>query len=313
MENNLMIKNKRILITGGAGFIGHHLVKRLSYELSNKIYIIDNLSFGRENLIPTKKNVIFYKDDVCSKKIIKRISVIKPHIVYHLAAIHHIPYCNAHPEETFIVNVMGTRNLLHLLQGIKPEFLFFASTAAVYAPDKGPHNEKTSETVPIDIYGRTKLIGEDLCYLFYKTSNVTTIIGRQFNIYGPEETNPHVIPALIEQINKQKKKIKVGNLYPKRDYIHVDDIVDYMLKLHSVTDSGFHIYNLGTGKEYSVKEALNILKSFVKYKITIVQDKKLTRNIDRQHLLADIKKISKRVNKASHIDFREGLTSLCKN
>ena len=139
-----MIKNKRILVTGGAGFVGHHLVQKLSDEQSNKIYIIDNLSFGKEELIPDRKNIIFYKSDVCSQEIVKIISRIKPQIVYHLAAIHHIPYCNEHPDEVFMVNVMGTRNLLNILLRIKPEFLFFASTAAVYAPEKGPHNEETS-------------------------------------------------------------------------------------------------------------------------------------------------------------------------
>ena len=308
-----MIKNKRILVTGGAGFVGHHLVQRLSNEQSNKIFIIDNLSFGRKELIPKKKNVNFHKADICSKDILKIITKIKPHIVYHLAAIHHIPYCNDHPEEAFSVNVMGTKNLLDILLKIKPEFLFFASTAAVYTPDKGPHNEKTSETVPIEVYGASKLVGEDLCYLFYKKINVVTVIGRQFNIYGPGETNPHFIPSLMEQINKRKKIIKVGNLYPKRDYIHVVDVVDYLLKLYTAIDSGFHVFNIGTGKEYSVRETLSILKSFVNHKITIVQTAGLKRKVDRPHLLADIRKISQRVKKASHIDFREGLAGLYKN
>ena len=308
-----MIKNKRILVTGGAGFVGHHLVQRLSNEQSNKIFIIDNLSFGRKELIPKKKNVNFHKADICSKDILKIITKIKPHIVYHLAAIHHIPYCNDHPEEAFSVNVMGTKNLLDILLKIKPEFLFFASTAAVYTPDKGPHNEKTSETVPIEVYGASKLVGEDLCYLFYKKINVVTVIGRQFNIYGPGETNPHFIPSLMEQINKKKKIIKVGNIHPKRDYIHVIDVVDYLFKLYTAINSGFHIFNIGTGKEYSVRETLSILKSFVNHKITIVQIEGLKRKVDRPHLLADIREISQRVKKATHIDFREGLAGLYKN
>ena len=307
------MKNKRILVTGGAGFVGHHLVQKLSDEQSNKIYIIDNLSFGKEELIPDRKNIIFYKSDVCSQEIVKIISRIKPQIVYHLAAIHHIPYCNEHPDEVFMVNVMGTRNLLNILLRIKPEFLFFASTAAVYAPEKGPHNEETSEISPIDVYGRTKLIGEDLCCLFYEKTKVKTVVGRLFNIYGPEETNPHVIPSLMEQINKRAKTIRVGNLYPKRDYIHVKDIVAYLFELYTAIDSGFHIFNIGTSKEYSVKETLNILKSIVEHEITIVQTAGLKRKVDRPHLLADIRKISQRVKKASHLDFREGLAGLYKN
>ncbi len=307
------MKNKRILVTGGAGFAGHHLVQKLSDEQSNKIYIIDNLSFGKEELIPDRKNIIFYKSDVRSQEIVKIISRIKPQIVYHLAAIHHIPYCNEHPDEVFMVNVMGTRNLLNILLRIKPEFLFFASTAAVYAPEKGPHNEETSEISPIDVYGRTKLIDEDLCCLFYEKTKVKTVVGRLFNIYGPEETNPHVIPSLMEQINKRAKTIRVGNLYPKRDYIHVKDIVAYSFELCAAIDSGFHIFNIGTGKEYSVRETLSILKSFVNHKITIVQTEGLKRKVDRPHLLADIRKISQRVKKASHIDFREGLAGLYKN
>lgn len=222
---------QRILVTGGAGFIGSHLVPRL-LEAGHHVLTIDNLSFGKMTYLPlTSDTFEFVKSDITDKVILAKIlKKFEPQIVIHLAAIHYIPYCNAHPVKTTEINIMGTRILFEFCRKIELDLLFFASTAAVY-PIRDVANSENSQLGPIDIYGYTKVIGEDLAKLFYLETNIKTIIGRLFNVYGPNETNPHLIPEIIDQLKSGKREVHLGNLEPKRDYIHVEDVVTSIITL----------------------------------------------------------------------------------
>ena len=142
----------------------------------------------------------------------------KPDIVIHLAAVHFIPYCNEHPLQTLKINVLGTRYLLESCKEYPPEVFFFASTAAVY-PIRDEPNREDSEVGPSGIYGTSKLIGEDLVRLFHLETGVRALICRFFNMYGPNETNPHLIPEIINQIKTHGTTLKLGNLEAKRDFI----------------------------------------------------------------------------------------------
>jgi len=214
------MKGKRVLVTGGAGFIGSHLSKYLINE-GTEVLVVDNLFVGREEFVPD--SAVFKRVDICSGEIKNVIREFDSDIVIHLAAIHYIPYCNAYPEETFEVNVMGTRNLLEAVDSYT-DFLF-ASSAAVYPPLDKPLTEDLYG--PIDIYGKTKLIGEDVVRLMCKKA----IIARIFNVYGPNDLNPHLIPEIIRQVKDGKRKVRLGNLTPRRDYIHVDDVCRAIIAL----------------------------------------------------------------------------------
>lgn len=119
---------KKILITGGAGFAGSHLVQRYISD-GNQIGVVDNLSFGNIKYLPIgDSNFIFWKVDICDKESLKKIlREFKPDVVIHLAALHFIPYCNRHPLETMQVNILGTRNILKCCEAAKPDVFFFAS------------------------------------------------------------------------------------------------------------------------------------------------------------------------------------------
>ncbi|MCK4733477.1 MAG: NAD(P)-dependent oxidoreductase, partial [Methanophagales archaeon] len=215
-----------------------------------------------------------------------------------LAAIHYIPYCNENPGETFDVNVMGTRNLL---EACEAEF-FFGSSAAVYPPLNGALSEDLHG--PIDIYGKTKLIGEDLV----KLHNKKAIIARFFNVYGPNDTNPHLIPEIVDQIKEGKRKIELGNLTPMRDYIHVDDVCKAIIALLKHGEEG--VYNIGTGVENSVEGVMEIVSEILDGEIQIVQDKRRMRKVEREHLLADITKIQSETGWKHRIKLKEGLKRL---
>jgi UDP-glucose 4-epimerase len=196
---------------------------------------------------------------------------------------------------------MGTKNLLEVCNNA--EWFLFASSAAVYPPVSEPLTEDMYG--PIDIYGKTKLIGEDLVRLYRKNN---AIIARIFNVYGPNDTNPHVIPEIINQVKRGRRKIELGNLGPKRDYIHVNDICEAIIALLKHGKSG--IYNIGTGKEYSVKDIVDLVSKILGKELQVVQVKERIRKVERMHLLADINKIYDETGWKPEIELKEGLKRL---
>ena len=276
--------------------------------------MVDDLSFGKKEFLPlSNEKLEFQKCDITDKAALANVlEKFKPEISVHLAAIHFIPYCNEHPMRTSEVNIMGTRNLLECCRKVKPDILFFASSAAVY-PIRDGANKEDSSLGPTDIYGLTKVIGEDLTKLFHKETGIKTLIGRLFNVYGPNETNPHVIPEIVNQLKSGKRKISLGNLEPKRDYIHVEDAVTAIITLINEFEGKFDVFNIGSGKEYSVKQVVQYAQEALDEKIEIVQDKDRMRKSDRLHLLADISKIQAEVGWEPQWALKKGLKELIKS
>ena len=300
---------KRILITGGAGFIGSALIKELQQQ-AYEIFVIDDLSFGSRNFIDIK-NANFYKISLLEYEGIKKIiSRLNPQYVVHLAAIHFIPYCNKNPLIAVNVNIKGTINLLDSLRGLRNlKKLFFASSAAVY-PVYEKALKETCRPNPIDIYGLTKLTGEYLCREFYLRTKTPTIICRFFNAFGPNETNPHLIPEIQKQVNAGKRIIKLGNLTPKRDFIHTFDMAQSVRLLLEKFRRGVDVFNLGSGSEYSVVEIVRAFERQVGEEIKIEVDSARVRRTERMHLLADISKLRKFINWTPQIGIDEGIKTL---
>ncbi|OGW16633.1 MAG: hypothetical protein A3G93_16530 [Nitrospinae bacterium RIFCSPLOWO2_12_FULL_45_22] len=300
---------KRILVTGGAGFIGSHLVKAL-VKSNHNVLVVDDLSFGKKEFLPLNGSLKFVQLDITNKILLEEIFLqFKPEIVVHLAAIHFIPYCNAHPVETSKVNIIGTRNILDICRNTIPEMVLYASTAAVY-PIRDEANDEESEVNPIDIYGITKLAGEDLCKLFYNETGINTVVMRFFNAYGPNETNAHVIPEIVRQLKSGKRKIELGNLAPKRDYIHVKDKAKAIMALMEKVKNGYQVVNIGSGNEYSVSEILRYCEEILKENIEVVSTKERTRKMERKHLLANINKIKNLTGWSPRVEFKAGLRDL---
>lgn len=307
------LNKKQILITGGVGFVGHHLVKRLVAKKYFPI-IIDNLSNGSLVSLSgiSKKKYFFVKTDVRNlKEIEKAIFGFKPNMIIHLAALHFIPYCDKHPKEVLKVNLKGTENLLKIAKEFKINNFLFASTAAVYAPSNRMHAENNA-LKPIDIYGRSKKLAEEKI-ISYSKKNPTFkfVILRLFNIYGYDDNIPHFIPEIIKKI-KNSLKISVGNLETIRDYIYIDDIIDAIFLIMKKNENcNNQIYNLGTGIGTSGIEVVKLIAYFFKKGLLIKQDKKLLRKVDRSKLVADIRKFSKKYNWSPKYNIKKGLKKLC--
>src|SRR6478609_7035956 len=182
----------KIAITGGAGFIGRSLIEHcLSFH--NEVMVIDDFSFGKpEHLEHFKDKITFKHLNILSKEALKQTIIeFTPYIVFHLAALHFIPYCNQNPCETLRINVEGTASVIESCLSLPKVKILLASTGAIYRSIPHPLNETLEKPLPTDIYGESKYLMEELLKYYKSFSNISFIVARLFNNYGPFETNPH--------------------------------------------------------------------------------------------------------------------------
>jgi UDP-glucose 4-epimerase len=301
--------SKRVFITGGAGFIGSAIAEQLQ-NAGYELMVYDDLSFGNRKFLKLPDSH-FIQADILDKNTLQHsLQQFSPHFVIHLAAVHFIPYCNQHPFLSANINITGTSNLMNCCAELPElEKIFFSSTAAVYPI----HDLAISETLspaPSDIYGLSKFAGEEIATRFFTQTGIPTIICRFFNAFGPNETNPHLIPEIQQQVLEGKRTIKLGNTQPKRDFIHTHDMARAVEMLLEQFDRGIDTFNLGRGIEYSVIEVITAFEKALGEKLTIEVDQQKVRKTDRLHLLADINKIQQYAGWQPRISLEEGIKTL---
>lgn len=276
----------KILITGGAGYIGSHFVKLL-IENHVELFIIDNLSRGHQESIP--KNVIFEKADINDNQKLNSIfKKYKPDSVVHFAALAYVGESVENPTKYYQNNVVGSFNLIKACSENEVENFIFSSTCSIYGnPRKIPIAENEPSN-PINPYANTKFIIETILKDFESKYGMKSVSLRYFNAAGAsfdgsigESHNPetHLIPLVMETALGKRKDIWVfGNDYNTkdgtciRDYIHVEDLAEAHFKALRYLQIGNEstIINLGTGNGNSVLEIIEMAKRISKKKIDYV-------------------------------------------
>ncbi len=187
------------------------------------------------------------------------------------------------------------------------------SSGAVYSPDTKAHNEAHGLIGPSDIYGYTKLHGEHYVTYLAAQRGLQGAVVRLFNVVGPGETNPHLMPEIVAQLKAGRTTLRLGNMWPKRDYIHVRDaargFVAVALK-HDGASGATVTVNLGTSHTYSVAEIVEKLRLVVPDPFTVEEDLSRRRAVDRPHLEADITEIRRRFGWTPQADIDEALADL---
>ena len=295
-----------ILVTGGAGYIGSHIVEQLIKKKSNNILVLDNLSTGRKKLINKKSK--FIKGDIKNLNLLKKI--IKKHsiqTIIHLAA--HLNVSEAEKEKIkyYRNNVTGTKNLLLACKNSKVKNIIFSSSCSVYGSIKGSVNEQ-KKTNPEGYYALTKFKGEELIKKYSKKFNYNFGILRYFNVAGAspsgkigeiETAYGHLIKNIAIQSLKKKPVINIfGDDYPThdgtciRDYIHVSDLADIHIRAIEYLEKNnkSFVLNCGYGKGYSVLQIVKIFKKIIKNLKIIFSNK---RPGDVAQVIADTKKFRK--------------------
>jgi UDP-glucose 4-epimerase len=275
---------RRVLVTGGAGFLGSHLVERL-VAAGERTALVDSLVRGRRSWI--HEDAELYEVDIRDGPALRRsVGEAAPDVVVHLAALHFIPAVDGAPELAWDVNVNGTKTLLEALARRPPELLLFASTAAVYPDRRGPIDE-TCPPDPPDVYGRTKLAGEQLVEEFAARTGTRGLSVRIFNVIGRRETNPHVVPEIIGQLRSGSTSLRLGNLEARRDYTDVVDIAAALHRLTGAPPGSPTPVNLGSGRSVSVAELVHACEQVLERSIEIEVEPARLRNTDRAELVAD--------------------------
>ena len=244
----------KLIVTGGAGFIGSHLVDKLVSE-GHEVVVIDNLMLGKKEFI--NKKAKFYKKDIRDYQSLKKLFK-SADVVFHLAADPRLPISIDDPLTTNDINVNGTLNVLWAAKENKVKKVIFSSSCAVYGVGDPPFGED-SPVNPASPYGLHKLISEKYCQLFFSLYNLSTVCLRYFNVFGPRKLAtggyPMVIPIFLEQRKKGEKLTVVGDGESTRDYVYVSDVVEaniFAWRQNKINDG--RPINIGSGRQTSVNE-----------------------------------------------------------
>lgn len=299
-------KGKSILVTGGAGFIGSHIVDRLSPE--NKVIVLDNLSTGSmSNLEKSKDRITFIKGDILDKTLLKDL-VAKVEFVFHLAANVGNIRSIEDPHFDMEVNVKGTINLLEACVDSNIKRLVYSSSAAIFGEAKYLPVDEDHPLNPESPYGVSKLSAEKYCFAFHKVHGVPATALRYFNVYGPRQESTdygNVIPIFLSRIKDGKPLTIFGDGKQTRDFVFVGDVVTANILAAAHPAAVGQIFHISTGKGKSVEELVRILNQITARENPIIRAD--ARAGEVRHSRANIKKARKMLGYSPQTDFKEGL------
>ena len=300
---------KNVLVTGGCGFIGSHIIEELLKDNNNNIVVIDNLVSGKKkNIEINNKRITFYKVDI-SKNTKKLANLFKKiDTVFHLAALADIVPSINNPELYFNTNVTGTMNILNACIKNKVKKLVYAASASSYGiPKKFPTNEK-SEISLMYPYALTKKLGEDLVLHWSQVYKLNVTSLRLFNVYGTRSRTSGAYGAVFGVFLAQKLKDKpltiVGDGMQTRDFVYVKDVARAFIMASKLKTSR-EVINIGSGKETTV----NYIAKLISNKRVFIP--KRPGEPDRSK--ADISKAKKILRWKPKINVKDGVNRLLKN
>ena len=307
-----MFEVNRALVTGGAGFIGSHLVDRL-VSGDCHVRVIDNLSTGKLANISQhlREGVIdFVKGDIKDFELVRKC-VHDLDAVVHLAAITSVPFSVKQPEVTYETNVAGTLNLLNACAEARVRKFVFISSCAVYGePEYLPVDER-HPTNPISPYAESKLLGERHCLDFHRKRLLKSVVLRLFNVYGSRQgVNDYsgVITKFIDRSKQKAPLIIYGDGSQTRDFVNVHDVVEAVLKALETEASEGEVFNIGFGAATSVNELAQHILDLAGLNLEISYEQ--PRAGDIKNTYANISKAEKLLGYKPAVSLHAGLRAL---
>lgn len=307
------LMSKRVLVTGGAGFIGSNLADEL-IRRKYKVTIIDNLATGlKENINPAAK---FIKGDVKNPKDVKKAFKDKIDVIFHIAGCASTIKAFDDPAKDLKTNVLGTINIINAAIKYRTPRILYASSMTSYGVPEALPVKETQATRPIAYYGITKYAGERYVMATGLRNDLPVKINatafRMFNVYGRRQslTNPYqgVVSIFIGNALRNERVTIFGDGEQSRDYVHIKDVADAWIGAIDNKKSFGEVFNLGSGMRISVNKLVDIiLKSFGKSRKNHKVVYKAARPGDQRHMQADISKAKKLLGWKIKIDFDDGM------
>jgi nucleoside-diphosphate-sugar epimerase len=293
----------KILVTGGSGFIGSNIVKRL-LELGHEPVVFDNLSSGyRENLI---RGVKFFEGDVRDQAQLME-AVQDCQVILHLAASVGNKRSIDHPQTDSEINVIGTLNVLEAARAARIDRIVFSSSAGIFGELKTLPIAEDHPQDPDSPYGTSKLAAEKMCLVYNKLYGMHNICLRYFNVFGPHQrfdAYGNVIPIFANRILKHEPLLIFGDGEQTRDFVNVHDVANANIKAaFSIDVKG--VFNIGSGTRVSINELAHLMQKVAQIETSIQYGP--PRSGDVRDSLADIKAAQRYLNYQPQIEFYAGL------
>ncbi|MFA6434764.1 MAG: GDP-mannose 4,6-dehydratase [Elusimicrobiales bacterium] len=305
-------RKKKVLVTGGSGFIGSHLVERLCRLGAEVTVLVEYTPYNDLGLLKILPKEILAglklaAGDLRDPELTKKIAA-KKDIIFNLGALVGIPYSYANPREVFEVNALGTLNLLLAARDAGAKKIVTTSTSEVYGTALYTPIDESHPLQAQSPYSASKIAADKVAEAFCKTYGMPVATIRPFNTYGPRQSDRAIIPTIIIQALK-KKEIKLGSCAPRRDLTYVSDTVEGFIKIAQSPRSTGQVINIGTGKDISIGELAKTILSLMgkDLKITAAAQRKRPQKSEVMRLLCDNKKAKELIGWEPKVSLETGL------
>lgn len=301
----------KIFITGGAGFIGSNLTKRLVDD-GHEVVVLDNLLRGNKIDKDTFSKIEFVKGDVCDFELVKKLTV-GVDLIFHFAAVLGVDVVADNPVQTMDVETVGARNVVQsaLLNNVKK--ILYASTSGIYG-STAIESALTEEILvdPRTSYAMAKRYNEIYLASNHEEKGLNSIALRFFNVYGPNQDNRMVVPRFFEQAIEGKNITVFGNGMQTRDFTYIDDTVEACVRLMDI--DGFHIVNIANEKEWNIKQLADEIKGITKSSsaIAFLDSPKKRYDYEVERRIGSSAKLYELINYKPHTELRDGLELIFK-
>lgn len=300
----------KIVVTGGAGFIGSALVRALLGRQAGEIVVIDNLLSGKEeNLAQVREQVQFHRADVCCYETIAPL-IAGADTVYHMAAIPSVPRSIEDPVPSHEVNINGAFNVFRAAHETKAARVVYAASSSAYGDSQILPKVETMQPEPKSPYAAQKLLGEYYASVFWSCFGLETVSLRFFNVYGPRQdpSSPYsgVLSLFITALLERRAPVIFGDGEQSRDFTYVDDVAALCIQAaHAGPHVRGRVYNAGNGNRYTLNMVWDLLQKIEGVRIAPTYGP--PRPGDVRHSQADITEAVRELGHAPEIGLEEGL------
>ncbi|MFQ5474852.1 MAG: SDR family oxidoreductase [Candidatus Nanoarchaeia archaeon] len=301
----------KYVVTGGAGFIGSHIVEEL-VSRGETVIVIDDLSTGSlDNLSRVVDKIAFIKGSILDRDLLET-HMVGVDFVLHLAAFVSVAESVDNPMLCHNINSTGTLNVLMAAKKCGVKRVIYSSSAAVYGDDPVLPKKEDMLPSPKSPYAASKLSGEYYCYMFNHLYGLETVVLRYFNVYGPRQRADSeyaaVIPKFVDAIKSGRQPMIFGDGRQTRDFCFVSDVVNANLLSCSSSDAPGKVFNIANGRTLSILQVLSVLCTSLGKDVNPVH--KEERAGDIKHSSADIVKAEKMLSYRPDISFEEGIRKI---